>query len=78
MILEIADIRIHPGQNAAFEAAIAHAAHTLIAQAKGAQGYTFDSANRLNQVNGVQSYIYDGQGRRVRTTDANSRSSAGG
>lgn len=39
MILELADIRIHPGQNAAFEAAIAHAAHTLIAQAKGAQGY---------------------------------------
>jgi heme-degrading monooxygenase HmoA len=39
MILEIADIRIHPGQNAAFEAAIDHAAGTIIAKAKGFQGY---------------------------------------
>ena len=39
MILELADIRIHPGQNAAFEAAIASAASTIIAQAKGFQGY---------------------------------------
>ena len=39
MILELADIRIHPGQNAAFEAAIASAASSIIAQAKGFQGY---------------------------------------
>ena len=39
MILELADIRINPGQNAAFEAAITHAAQTVLAQAKGAQGY---------------------------------------
>ena len=39
MILELADIRIHPGQNAAFEAAIASAASTIIAQATGFQGY---------------------------------------
>ena len=38
---------------------------------KGAQGYTFDIANRLTAVNGLQSYRYDGQGRRVQTTDAN-------
>jgi heme-degrading monooxygenase HmoA len=31
MILELADIRIHPGQNAAFEA--------VIGNAKGCQGY---------------------------------------
>ena len=40
MILELADIRIHPGQNVAFEAAIASAASSIIAQAKGFQGYT--------------------------------------
>ena len=40
MILELADIRIHPGQNAAFEAAITSAASSIIAQAKGFQGYT--------------------------------------
>lgn len=39
MILELADIRIHPGQNAAFEEAITRAASTLIVSAKGAQGY---------------------------------------
>lgn len=39
MILELADIRIQPGQNAAFEEAITRAAKTLIVQAKGAQGY---------------------------------------
>ncbi len=39
MILELADIRIQPGQNAAFEAAIAQAAGTIIARAKGFQGY---------------------------------------
>ena len=39
MILELADIRIQPGQNAAFEAAIASAASSIIAQAKGFQGY---------------------------------------
>ena len=39
MILELADIRIHPGQNAAFEEAITRAALTLIVQAKGTQGY---------------------------------------
>ena len=39
MILELADIRIHAGQNAAFEEAINRAASTLIVSAKGAQGY---------------------------------------
>lgn len=40
MILELADIRIHPGQNAAFEAAIAQAASTIVSQAKGFQNFT--------------------------------------
>lgn len=39
MILEIADIRIQVGQNAAFEDAITRAAHKLIGHAKGFQGY---------------------------------------
>jgi heme-degrading monooxygenase HmoA len=39
MILEIADIRIHPGKNADFEAAIARGAGSVIAHAKGFHGY---------------------------------------
>ena len=39
MILELADIRIHPGQQAAFDEAIQRAASTVIAKAKGFQGY---------------------------------------
>jgi RHS repeat-associated protein len=41
--------------------------------AKGAQAYVFDIANRLNQVVGKQVYRYDGQGRRVQTTDADGK-----
>ena len=39
MILELADIRIPPGQNAAFEEAIGRGATTVIHRAKGFQGY---------------------------------------
>jgi heme-degrading monooxygenase HmoA len=39
MILELADIRIHPGQNAAFDAAIARGLSDVIARAKGCRGY---------------------------------------
>jgi heme-degrading monooxygenase HmoA len=39
MILELADIRIHSGQNAAFEEAIERGLQTVIRQAKGFQGY---------------------------------------
>ena len=39
MILELADIRIHPGQNTAFEAAIEHGLKTVIATAHGFQGF---------------------------------------
>ena len=35
MILEIADIRIPPGQNAAFEEAIQRGLRTVVSQAKG-------------------------------------------
>ena len=38
MILEIADIRIQPGQNAAFEEAIARAIATVASKAKGFNG----------------------------------------
>ena len=38
MILEIADIRIQPGQNAAFEAAIQHALATVAPRAQGFLG----------------------------------------
>ena len=39
MILELADIRIHPGQQAAFEAAIVRGVESVISQAAGFQGY---------------------------------------
>jgi heme-degrading monooxygenase HmoA len=39
MILELADIRIHPGQNAAFEEAIQRGLATVIHHAKGFQGF---------------------------------------
>jgi heme-degrading monooxygenase HmoA len=39
MILELADIRIAPGQQAAFDAAIVHGVRTVISQAQGYRGY---------------------------------------
>ncbi len=39
MILELADIRIQPGQNAAFEEAILRGVNTVIAQARGFKGF---------------------------------------
>jgi heme-degrading monooxygenase HmoA len=39
MILEIADIRIHPGQQAAFDEAIQRGLNTVISQAKGFRGF---------------------------------------
>lgn len=39
MILEIADIRIAPGQQAAFEQAIQQALTTVASRAKGMRGY---------------------------------------
>lgn len=39
MILELADIRIQPGQNAAFEAAIQRGLRDVISKAKGFEGF---------------------------------------
>ena len=39
MILELADIRIHSGQQAAFDAAIQRGIKEVISKAKGFQGY---------------------------------------
>jgi heme-degrading monooxygenase HmoA len=39
MILELAEITIAPGQNAAFEAAIQHGIKTVASQAKGFKGW---------------------------------------
>ena len=39
MILELADIRIHPGKQAEFDAAIAKGVETVISSAKGFRGY---------------------------------------
>lgn len=39
MILELADIRIQPGQQAAFDEAIQRGLSTVIAGAKGVQGF---------------------------------------
>jgi heme-degrading monooxygenase HmoA len=38
VILELADIRIHPGQNAAFEDAIQRGMSTVISRARGFKG----------------------------------------
>jgi heme-degrading monooxygenase HmoA len=38
MIVELADIRIHPGQNAAFEEAVQRGIDTVAVRAKGFQG----------------------------------------
>ena len=39
MILELADIRIPPGKQAEFDAAIVHGVTSMISQAKGFRGY---------------------------------------
>jgi heme-degrading monooxygenase HmoA len=39
MILEIADIRIHPGQQVEFEKAARHGLETVLSKAKGFQKY---------------------------------------
>ncbi|TFZ03335.1 antibiotic biosynthesis monooxygenase family protein [Ramlibacter rhizophilus] len=39
MILEIADIRIHPGREAEFDQAIQHGLATVIAKAQGMRGW---------------------------------------
>ncbi len=39
MILELADIRIQPGRNAEFDAAIVRGVETVISKAKGFRGY---------------------------------------
>lgn len=39
MILELADIRIHPGQNLAFDEAIARGLRDVITHAKGFRGF---------------------------------------
>ena len=39
MILEVADIRIAPGQQAAFDEAIQRALSTVVSQARGMRGY---------------------------------------
>ena len=39
MILELADIRIHPGQQSAFDEAIVRGLDTVISKARGFRGY---------------------------------------
>ena len=46
MILELADIRIHPGQQAAFDDAIQRGINTVISKAKGFQGYKVNKVNK--------------------------------
>ena len=38
--MELVDIRIHPGQQAAFDEAIQRGVETVLSKAKGYQGYT--------------------------------------
>ncbi len=44
MILEIADIRVKPGTQAEFEAAVQKGANKVIAKAKGFMGYKINKA----------------------------------
>ena len=44
MILELADIRIQPGQQAEFDAAIRKGVETVIAKAKGFRGYKINKS----------------------------------
>ena len=44
MILELADIRIHSGQQAAFDAAIQRGIAEVISKAKGFQGYKINKS----------------------------------
>lgn len=52
MILEIADIRIAPGQNAAFEAAIQHGIATVASKAQG-----FKSATVHRGIESAERYV---------------------
>ena len=52
MILEVADIRIHPGQQAAFEIAIAHGITSVISQAQG-----FGQAKVLHGIESPERYL---------------------
>lgn len=52
MILELADIRIQPGQQAAFEAAIAQGIATVVSQAKG-----FRSARVHHGIENPERYV---------------------
>ena len=44
MILELADIRIPPGKQAAFDAAIKRGVETVISKAKGFRGYKINKS----------------------------------
>ena len=48
MILELADIRIQPGQNAAFEEAIARGLRDVISRAKGFEGFKVNKGIESN------------------------------
>ena len=63
MILELADIHIHPGQNAAFEEAIQRGITTIAARAKGFQGYKVNRG-----IESPERYIRSSSGTRWKTT----------
>ncbi|MFA6984817.1 MAG: Ig-like domain-containing protein [Arenimonas sp.] len=48
--------------------------NTILKDGASSQAFVFDASNRLNEVTGQQVYRYDGQGRRVQTTDVGSSS----
>jgi quinol monooxygenase YgiN len=41
LIFEVAELRIRPGEQSAFEQAMTHALHTITAKAKGVTAYSF-------------------------------------
>ena len=54
MILELADIRIQPGQQAAFDKAIQRGVHEVISKAKGFQGYKINKGIESPERNVLQ------------------------
>jgi len=62
MILEVADIRVRPGEQTEFEVAIRHGVETVMSKARGFRGY------KVNKCVGVQSSARSSRSPLRRTT----------
>ena len=69
MILELADIRIHPGQQAAFDEAIQRGVNEVISNAVGFQGYKVNKGSKARSATFCKFF-----GKRLKTTPSTSGS----